>query len=326
MRSEAKTSPRSFLANFEYPIRARFYPLGFPLDLETNSEEVILAAKQAWGRFTARFEETPVRLCLGVSEHEAEMLHTSEPQIVSQEHLITTLWDQFTFVVCDLRSGFAFGRLTKKAAADHPFLRYRFLQGSTMNMLVHKFLAPVHGALIARNGVGVLLCGDSFAGKSTLAYACARAGWTYLTDDGTYLVRARTDRYAVANPYYTRLREDAPALFPELEGHKIAVRPNGKIGMEISTAALAIATAEASSIEHVVFLNRSAGARAHLVPHSKEVAMKWCEQYICYGEAAVRAEQRQALLRLLDAGLWEMGYSGLDDAIACLESLTNKRE
>ena len=62
MRSEAKTSPRSFFADFEYPIRARFYPLGFPLDLETNSEEVILAAKQGWGRFTQRFEEAPVRL------------------------------------------------------------------------------------------------------------------------------------------------------------------------------------------------------------------------------------------------------------------------
>ena len=326
MRSEAKTSPRSFLTDFEYPIRARFYPLGFPLDLETNSEEVILGAKQGWGRFTSRFEETPVRLCLGVSEYEAEMPLPPEPQIVSQEHLITSLWDQFNFVVCDLRSGFAFGRLTRKVAADHPFLRYRFLQGSAMTMLVHGFLAPVHGAFVARDGVGILLCGDSFAGKSTLAYACARAGWTYLTDDGTYLVRSRTDRYAVANPYYTRLREDAPALFPELEGHTIAVRPNGKIGMEISTTGLGIATAEGSSIEHVVFLNRGAGARAHLVPHSKEAAMQWCEQHICYGEAAVRAEQRQTLQRLLGAGLWKMTYSGLDDAVACLENLTNKRD
>jgi hypothetical protein len=326
MRSEAKTSPPSFLADFECPIRARFYPLGFPLDLATNSADVILAAKQGWGRFTQRFDETPVRLSLGVSEHEAEMQHPPEPQIFSQEHLITFSWDQFTFVVCDLRSGFACGRMTGNAAADYAFLRYRFLQGPAMTMLVHRFLAPVHGALIARNGVGILLCGDSFAGKSTLAYACARAGWTYITDDGTYLVRSRKDRYAVANPYYTRLREDAPSLFPELNGHTIAMRPNGKIGMEISTTALAINTAEASSIEHVVFLNRGAGARAHLVPHSKEAAMKWCEQHIRYGEAEVRAEQRQTLLRLLDAGLWKMSYSALDDAIACLENLTNKRD
>src|SRR5260221_13306979 len=115
MRTEAKTASRSFLADFEYPIRARFYPLGFPLDLETNSEEVILAAKQGWGRFTSRFEETPVRLCLGVSD-EAEMPHTSEPNIVSQDHLITSLWDQFNFMVCDLRTSFAFGRLTRKTA------------------------------------------------------------------------------------------------------------------------------------------------------------------------------------------------------------------
>jgi hypothetical protein len=71
--------------------------------------------------------------------------------------------------------------------------------------------------------------------------------------------------------------------------------------MEISTTALAITTAEASSIEHVVFLNRSAGPRAPGPPLEK-AAMEWCEQYICYGEAAVRAEQRQTLLRLLGAG------------------------
>ena len=266
-----------------------------------------------------------MRISLGVSEH-GEAPIAAEPRIVAREHLITSLWDQSNFAVCDMRSGFAFAWVTREAARDHVFLRYRFLHGSAMKMLVHRFLAPVHGAFIARNGVGILLCGDSFAGKSTLAYACARAGWTYLTDDGTFLVRARTDRYAVANPYYTHLRVDAPALFPELKGHTPAVRPNGKTGIEVSTTALAITTAEASSIKHVVFLNRSAGARAHLVSHSKEAATEWCEQHICYGEAAVSAEQRQTLQRLLGAGLWEMRYSGLAEAIACLENLTNKRD
>jgi hypothetical protein len=323
MHPEAKTFRDTFLANFEFPMRARFYPLGFPLDLETNSEDVIRAAEEGWGRFAPRFAETPVRLCLGVSDQD-ETSPVLKPRVVSQQHLITSVWDAATFVVCDLRSGFAFGWLTKRAAADHPSLRYQFLQAFAMNMLVHKFLAPVHGAFVARNGRGVLLCGDSCAGKSTLAYACARAGWTHLTDDGTYLIRARPDLYAVANPHYIHLREDAPTLFPELGGHAVAVRPNGKAGMEVSTSALGLATAEACSIEHVVFLNRRADARVHLIAHSKSAAMEWCEQYLCYGEARVLAEQRQTLIRLLDAGLWEMRYSNLNDAVACLESLTNE--
>jgi hypothetical protein len=308
------------LANFELPRRSQFYPLGFPLVLETNSEEVIQAAAEEFGRFAPRFEETPVRLSLGVSEGEETPL-ASEPRIVSREHLITSFWDQSNFVVSDLRSGFAFGWATRGVARDHVFLRYRFLRAHALNMLEHRFLASLHGAFVARNGRGVVLCGDSFAGKTTLAYACARAGWTYLTDDGTSLIRARPDRYAVADPYHIHFREDAPALFPELRGRAITARPNAKIGIEVLTSDLPIVTAGGCSVDHVVFLNRGESGRAHLAPHSKQDAMAWCERYISYGEARARMEQRQTLRRLLDAGVWELRYRDLAGAVDCLERL-----
>jgi hypothetical protein len=322
MHSQIDAPVDSLVANFELPRRARFYPLGFPLELETNSEEVIQAAAEGWGRFAPRFDETPVRLSLGVSERQ-EMPLPSEPRIDTPEHLITFFWDQFNFAVCDMRSGFAFGWVTRKVARDHVFLRYHFLHALAMSMLVHRFLAPVHGAFVARNGHGVLLCGDSFAGKTTLAYACARAGWTYLTDDGTYLIRARQNRYATANPYQIHFRADAPALFPELRGRSNAVRPNGKIGIEVFTSDLPIATAGEGSIDHVVFLNRGHGGHAHLAPHPNEDAMAWCEQYASYGEARVRMEQRRTLRKLLDAGVWEMRYGDLAGAVDCLERLVD---
>src|SRR5579863_2993737 len=322
MQPQIDTLRDSVLANFELPRHAQFYPLGFPLELETNSVEVIQAAAEGWGRFAPRFDETPVRLSLGVSERE-EMPLVCEPRYVYREHLIAPLWDQSNFAVCDMRGGFAFGWVTRKVARDHAFLRYHFLQSLAMSMLVHRFLAPVHGAFVARNGHGVLLCGDAFAGKTTLAYACARAGWTYLTDDGTCLIRARQDRYAVANPYHIRFREDAPALFPELRGRAIGARPNGKIGIEVFTSDLPIATAGEGSIDHVVFLNRGDRGRARLAPYSKDDAMAWCERHISYGETRVRAEQRQTLRKLFDAGVWEMRYRDLADAVDCLEELVN---
>ena len=325
MHPQIDTLRDSLLANFELPRRARFYPLGFPLDLETNSKDVIQAAAEGWGRFAQQFDETPVRISLGVSEH-GEAPLASEPSVVAREHLITSLWDQSNFAVCDMRSGFAFAWVTRRTARDRVFLRYRFLQACGMNMLVQRFLAPVHGAFVARNGRGVLLCGDSFAGKSTLAYACARAGWTYLTDDGTHLIRARQDRYAVANPYHIHFREDAPTLFPELKDREIVVRPNGKIGIEVFTSELPIATAGGCTIDHVVFLNRGQSVRAHVTPYSKDNALAWCEQYISYGEARVRAEQRETLRRLLDASPWEMRYRDLAGAVDCLERLVDRRD
>ena len=320
MRPEAKTYPEAFLANFAFPMRARFYPLGFPLSLETNSADVMQAAQEGWGKFAAQFDEPEVRMSLGVWDRD-ELSLPVEPRVVAQEHLITSVWNDSAFVVCDLRNGFAFGWLTRNLAADHPFLRYRFLHAFAMNMLVHKFLAPVHGALVARNGQGVLLCGDSLAGKSTLAYACARAGWTHLADDGTYLIRGREDRYAIAYPHYIHLRADAPALFPELKDHAIAVRPNGKIGMELSTSALGFQTANACAIAHVVFLSRGASGGAHLAPYPKAAALEWFGQYLNYGEACVLSEQRETLRNLLDAGLWEMRYAGLERGVRRLQEL-----
>ena len=199
-----------------------------------------------------------------------------------------------------------------------------FRSAYAMSILVHKYLAPVHGAFVARNGQGVLLCGDSFAGKSTLAFACARAGWTFLSDDATYLIRSRLDRIAVTNPFFIHLREDAPVFFPELKDHAIAVRPNGKIGIEIPTSGLGIATAGTCPVIHVVFLNRDTSTSAHLASFSKAAAMEWCERYLLYGEQHVIGEQRAALQRLLGAGIWELRYSALDDAIARLEKLTDQ--
>src|SRR5882724_7552420 len=156
------------------PLRARLYPLGFPLDLETNATDVIRAASEGWGLF---------------------------------------------------KEAYAFGWVTPAVAADHPVLRYRFLSTAMLTMVAQLALAPLHCALVARNGRGVALFGDSFAGKSTLAYACARVGWTFLSDDGTHLLRNSSDRYAIGDPYAMRFREDAKFLFPELADRLVFARP-----------------------------------------------------------------------------------------------------
>jgi hypothetical protein len=176
------------LSAFELPLRRTFYPLGYPLVLETNSHDVIHAAEEGWGAFERMFIEDPVRVCLGVSEGDSESPLLA-PVLRAREHLMSIVADPENFMLCDFDRGFSFGWVTRSTAADHPLLRYQFLTAGGTTLAQQRALAPMHGALMMRNGTGVMFCGDSFAGKSTLAYACARAGWTYLSDDGTYLVR-----------------------------------------------------------------------------------------------------------------------------------------
>ena len=189
-----------------------------------------------------------------------------------------------------------------------------------MTMVVTAHLAPVHSALIMRNGVGVALCGESLAGKSTLSYACARSGWSFVADDGTFLLRNRTDRYAVGNPYGIRFREDAKNLFPELARHQIARRQNGRLGMEVRTSELPVTTAPGCSIDHMVFLRRANSGAATMNRFDANDALRWLHRSPAYGPLDAQASQRQAT-QINDALTGELHYSDLEDAIRLLNGL-----
>jgi hypothetical protein len=229
--------------------------------------------------------------------------------------------DSRNHVVCDFSRGCAFGWVTRSVAEQSEFLRLRFLEPAVMTLVVAAHLAPVHGALVTRQGVGIALCGDSFAGKSTLAYACARSGWTLICDDGTFLIRNSTDRFAVGNPYNIRFREDAKLLFPELADCAVGLRPNGAMGIEVNTSELPISTSTGCPVDHVVFLRRSSSGRARMNRYDRGQVLRWLEGNVLYGPEDQQVAQRQAYRRLLDAGLWELHYSDLLGAVELLGGL-----
>ncbi len=297
-----------------------FFPLGFPLELATNSDAVLAAAQQSWGRFEAAYPEHPVSLCITVMEHEDDRMPEA-PKFRSHGHIMSIVSDPRNQVICDLERGCAFGWLSEQVVEDAGFFRFRFLESSVMTMLVGRYLAPIHSALITKNGVGIALCGESFAGKSTLAYACARSGWTFVSDDGTFLIRNRTDRFGVGNPFSIRFREDAKFLFPELESHRVGLRPNGQLGMEVSTAKLPVRVAGGTAINHVVFLRRARNCRASVNRFHSADALAWFERMAVYGPPEAQGAQGQAYKRLLEAEVWELHYSDLAEAVQMLDLL-----
>ncbi len=310
------------LSAFELPLRRTLYPYGFPLELETNSVDVIAAASEGWGAFDSMFDAKPVRFCLGVLEGSGAPL--TESVIRSREHMMSIVADPENFAVCDFNRGFAFGWVTQSTAADHPLLRYRFLTAAGATLVEQRVFAAMHGALVARDGRGIMLAGDSFAGKSTLAYACARAGWTYVSDDGALMVRERDDRYTIGDPHTIRFRPDAPDLFPELISQLAIVRPNGKIAIEVLTRELGLDIAPGCHVDHVVCLNREQTYTARLSRLSKESMLEEWSRFNVFGTREVCEARRRCHERMLGAQLWEMRYSDLDDAVERLERLVDE--
>lgn len=309
------------LASVELAERARVYPLGFPLWIRTNSRAVLRAACESWGAFSETFAEDQVVLEIGVSDDGPQILPPT-PVFRSREHLLSIVSDSANFMICDLYEGFGYGWLTNATASRTDFLRYYFLDPAALVMIEQLHLAPIHGALVQSKGKGVLLCGKSFAGKSTLAYACARAGWTLISDDGTFLRRKSEDRFGIGNPYTLRFRDDARNLFPELRPRLTATRPNGKESIEVPTRELpGIVTSTGCAIDHIVLLNRHAGGCAGLQPIAASDAAEQVANNAHYGLDTIRKQCNEAYQRLLTAPTWQLNYGPLDSAVARLNDL-----
>ena len=308
--------------DFELPHVSCCYPLGFTLEIATNSPDVLMAAEESWGSFRRRFTFPPLQLRLGVLDVATKkQLHA--PEITGHWNLITRIADEHNFVVSNTDGGFSYGWLTRDLISERAYFRYHFLEGTFWLMAVPLYLTPIHGACVNLAGKGVLLCGDSGAGKSSLAYACARNGWFFLSDDSSNLVRNLSGRTVIGNPYQIRFRPSAADLFPELRNERVSRRVTGKLSIELVTSTVPeIRTITESPVDFIVFLNRGGGP-AELVPFSRRKAFAWFGQEICYSSHAVRFEQRASLKRLLGAEIFELRYRDFDQAIARLEAMIN---
>jgi hypothetical protein len=328
MASASKQNPRHdpLLHDFELPLRAIYHPLGFSVEIATNCREVLLAAQESWGHFPKAFAGPLLRICIGVLD-DGSASCAGLPIVRARRGLMARVADANNFSMSNVEGGFAFAWLTQATVSDKAYLRWHFIEGIAWDLL-DPYLTPVHAACVRKDDCGILLCGDSGAGKTSLAYVCALNGWTYLTDDSCCLVRGEDERTVIGNPYQIRFRASAVDLFPELKDHCPKRRLNGeKVGemaFELPTDKLpGIATTTKSSVDYVVFLNRNQDSPARLKPFSKVAAVRWLEQVICCCEKRLVDIHRAALRKLAEAPIFELCYANLGSAIQELETLAS---
>jgi hypothetical protein len=302
-------------------LRSRYYPMGFPLDLGTNSEYIIEAADRIWAQFPATPHGKAANLRVVVEDYDAQLPPApSMPR--GRNHLISIVHGPDNFAVCDLAGSFTFACLTRDVARDREYVRHHFLEPAGYLMIDARYLSPLHASCTALQGRAVLLYGESGAGKTSLAYACARKGWTYLSDDATHIVRGRPDRTVVGRPFRIRFRESARLLFPELKRFVPERRPNGKLDIEIETGALGMSVALESNATHLVFLNRqNAPTPTRIEPVARTEAASRLASLTCYGDETIRSEQRRALAEFLHLPIVKLTYSDLDGAECALRAL-----
>jgi hypothetical protein len=315
----------SLQSSIALPFQQLFFPHGFPVLVKSNDLAVIKAAEVSWRGFEQRFEAQALEVRFVISESVAAR-RPPVPVFRAQSNLMTMVADARNFACCDLAAGFGFAHLTKAAAAHRNYLRYYFLDAMVYTLLDTRHLVAIHAACVEMNGHGVLLVGDSGAGKSSFSYACTRRGWTYISDDSVSLVLHKTGRSVLGNPQTIRFRPSAWSLFPELTGRK-ELR-NSKPTVEIETKLLGhIQTAFECTVDYIVFLNRqeSEPERVHLGPISREESVRRLACARFPEELSIQQDRSIAIQRLLEAEMYTLTYQQFAPAIDLLEQMAGKR-
>ncbi len=306
------------------PLRRMFYPLGFPTELRTNSPEVMTEAEDVWHIFEKRFDTEPIHVDIHVTASDSIDCPPT-PQYRFLPPLFVAVADTENYSIVDLSRNTTQIAISQAALRHRLYLRYFFLEQAGGCHIATRFTTPVHAACVALDGRGILLCGDSGAGKSTLAYACARAGWTYVSDDASFLLSCNAhERIVMGNCHQVRFRPSAAELFPEVQGLPITPRAAGKPSIELFTAEmLHMDCAEHAKIDFLVFLNRRAGVGPKLLPYRTEVARYYMQQ-VLYGSGESLAKQYEEIEHLLTAEIVELRYSDLDWAVDRLRMLVRE--
>ena len=140
---------------------------------------------------------------------------------------------------------------------------------------------PLHSACVVKDGRGVLLAGQSMAGKSTLSVALAKHGYEFLSDDWVYVRLAPSGLVVHGLNAPVKLLEDAHIFFSELDPSSAAPTANCEIGYEVSASSkLGLKVARTCLPAALFFIERIQPSTATLVQVSPAYTREYLEHSV----------------------------------------------
>ncbi len=295
----------------------RVYPCGYPVDIQSASTQVLEAATALWGEWPALFSCKPLLLSIEVAEEaagdsagEMPVVHSAGGKLQFQSPHGHACFSS------DTRAGHL--RISADMVSDAERFSYFWLQSLVLTSLDMVYFEPLHAAGIARNGRGILLCGDSGAGKTTLAYACVKDGWSLLSDDGVRLAAMNDGEQMLVGARWTfHLREPVRFLFPELASRPAAPTFNAKRSIIVDACQSGLCVTRTAQPHSTVFLQRRPGP-ARIAPFPMDEALDYFSQTAQNPDRELSGRRLRAML---SGRCLLLAYDDLREAAAQLEGL-----
>lgn len=256
------------LANDNLPLGARFFVAGSIWDLRSNSEEILQAMQETFD--PAGAEQQPdlhLRFHLDSASNDAPRWAT--PHFRALDHLYYATYGPCDSMLVDQMSRRVIGSFSPAVTHDLRYWKQTVLPVLLGIVSASIGVTPVHCACVVKGGSGLLLGGESGAGKSTMALSLSRNGFAYLSDDCTYLSRTDVGMRAWGLPTPAKLLPDAVSYFPELVSLDPVLSLNGEWALNVEPTEISkVERCLSTTPRWLVFLERKVDSSPVIKPLS----------------------------------------------------------
>jgi hypothetical protein len=206
--------------------------MGVPLELVTNAPLLAEYAESVFGGWGTKKEGTlspSVTLNLFIHD-EAESFAggAPPPPLLRAQGPYFFVNAGKSMAFADRATGFATAFVTQEMARCAGYVRSLFIETLGIYMVQRYRPATLHAAAIVHGDKCILLTGADGAGKSTLTFACIRAGFKLLAEDVVFGLEEEGRLRVWGNPWKIHLLWDAIRFFPELATHEPEPQLNGE--------------------------------------------------------------------------------------------------
>ncbi|MFZ4663752.1 MAG: hypothetical protein ACOYNY_42520 [Caldilineaceae bacterium] len=323
------------------PTRQQLFTfMGEQIRVQTNSAAVLEAARLAFDRFPpAPATDVPptgapplvIDLFVEPPKDPAADLPSSalpQPVFHTKGHLFHLNVGLANSLLVDMQTGYSVGFLTPAVVQDLSFIRNVFLElpAQAMLGLARDFVA-IHAACVVKDGVSVLIQGESGTGKSTLAFASLRRGFQILAED-VVQVKVQSERLHLWGiPWKFHLLRDSLRFFPELADHQLRMQVNGEWKLEVELDELiAGATITNAPPGLLVFLERTTTPPGTHIERLSPAETRQRFSAVWSWEVGWQDLYDQVLTRWLAQGSYRLLMNGTpDEAVDALAALIDQQ-
>lgn len=300
------------------PLCDEFVVAGAASEIQTNSESILGVARECFPPLLPRHPvASRLRFRLWIDPGANSGPPWPLPYFRGLSRLVFGGFDSQSSVMVDLTGRRIIGRFSPALASDHSYWKRVIFPRLITAIGPAIGVIELHCACVVWNGCGLILFGPPGAGKSTLALALAREGFSLLSEDWTYFSFQDSNVVCWGLPTGVKLLPDATRHFPELSNFKLSLTLNGEEAYQTQPERdFGVSVAQFCQPKCLVFLERGQKPAFDISMMSPGDAEERLSGDLLAQSPDVLVWQSAIVKKLVQDGCWRLRYGGAAQEVA----------